>query len=172
MSKSILGVSYNPPYISGSNSTTTGATSETMLNHIYIPANTFQQYDSIIVNTRIVKTTTGATVSLRLRVHTSAAVGGNVVGFYNSTATTHTFIPLERRLSIQDMTTSTIVFTATQSLSSDFGGGSANSNSNFSINWTTDQYIIVTGQTTGSSEALNCPFIFTELLNHSTNFDV
>jgi hypothetical protein len=164
MSKSILGVSYNPPYISGSNSTTTGATSETMLNHIYIPANTFQQYDSFIVNTRIRKNTTGATASLRLRIHTSASVGGNMVGFYNSTLSTHTLIPFERRFTIQTLSTDTEVFTSTTTLSSDFGGAPTTAISSFSIDWSVDQYIIVTGQSTSATEALNCPFIYTELL--------
>lgn len=165
MRRSINGVTYNPPYITGTNSTTTGTTSETMLNHVFIPANTFKQYDLFGVQTRISKTTTGATCSLRLRVHTSAAVGGTVVGIFTATTASDTCIPFERRISIQNTTTSTIAFsTSTTNLSQDFASLSTNDWSTFNIDWTTDQYIIVTSQTTSTAEVVNCPYIYLDLI--------
>lgn len=165
MRRSINGVTYNPPYIMGTNSTTTSTTSETMLNHVFIPANTFKQYDLFGLQTRISKTSTGATCSLRVRINTSAAVGGTVVGIFTPTTASDTCIPFERRFSIQNTTTSTIGFsTSTTNTPLDFSALSTNDWSTFSIDWTTGQFIIVTSQTTSLSEVVNCPYIYLDLI--------
>lgn len=165
MRRSINGVTYNPPYITGTNSTSTGTTSETILNHVYIPANTFKQYDLFGVQTRITKTTTSATCSLRLRIHTSMAVGGNVVGIFTPSLASDTVLPFERRVSIQNTTTSTNVLnTSVTNNVQDFSAANSADIQTFSINWTLNQYVIVTYQTTNTSEVLNCPYIYLDLI--------
>lgn len=165
MYRKINDITYNPPSIAGTNSTTTGTTAETILNHVYLPANTYGLYDLVGVQTRLTKTTSGSTFSVRLRIGTSLNTSQTLVGFANSSAVGDQILPFSRRLSIQSLTTDTRVINSSAStLSQDFQAGSNNTINTFSIDWTQNLYIIVTSQTTGSSEVVNCPFIYLDLI--------
>lgn len=164
MIRTVNGVTYNPPAIYGTNSTVTGTTSETILNSVVVPANTFKQYDIVGVQTRITKTTTSGTVVLRLRIGTTLNTSQTQAGTFTSASSTHTFIPFDRRLSIQNTTTTTRVLDATANFTSDFGGAFTTTMSTLAINWTVNNFIILTAQPGSSSDVVNCGFIYLDLI--------
>jgi hypothetical protein len=164
MIRKINGITYNPPADYGDTATTSVGTTETILNSVLVPANTFKIYDIVGIQTRIRKTTTNATINLRLRIGTTLNTSQTQVGIFTSASSAHSYIPFDRRLSIQSTTTDTRVLVSTTSYVSDYGGAFPSDMTTLSIDWTSDNYIIITGQTTTSTDTLNCGYIYLDLI--------
>jgi hypothetical protein len=164
MLRAVNGISYNPPYIYGTNSTYSGS-AETVVNHVFVPANTFKQYDLFGVQTRLTKTTTTATFSVRIRIGTAVNTSGTLAGIYTSTTTTHTVAPIERRFSIQSLTNDTRVIPVSLSRAQDYSDASGTTAiSSLSIDWTQNQYIVITSQTTSAAQVINCPYVYLDII--------
>lgn len=163
MIRKVNGVTYNPPAVYGNTSTTSVGTTETILNSVLIPANTFKIYDIVGIQTRIRKTTTTSTVVLNVRIGPTLNTSQTLAATFTSALASHTFIPLDRRLSIQS-STSTKVLNTSLSFSSEYAGNFTSDVSSLSINWTVNNYIIVTGRSSSSTNTLNCGYIYLDLI--------
>lgn len=166
MISKVKGIEYNPPRTTGQTAGYGASTSERVVNSLLIPAGSFKQYDLFGIDSRLIKSGTNGTVTVRIRIATSVAGGltGALVGTYTSTATTHTLIPIMRRLSIQNLTNSTVVLTNTTSASGDFAGPSVGFSTVTTIDWSVDQYVIITSQTASSIDTVYCPYIITDFI--------
>lgn len=166
MIRKVNGVTYNPPAVYGDTSTTSVGTTETILNSVLIPANTFKIYDIVGIQTRITKTTTTSTVVLNVRIGPTLNTSQTLAATFTSASAAHTFIPLDRRLSIQNLTTSTKVLNTSLSFSSEYAGSFTSDATSLSIDWTVNNYIIVTGRSSSSTNTLNCGYIYLDLIEN------
>lgn len=164
MIKNVNGITYNPPYSINNNTITSGTTSETILNSVLVPANTFKRFDVVGIQSRIRKTTTAGAVTMRLRIGPTLNTSQTQVAVSSGGTAAQTFLPFNRRISLQSLTTETIVFPTTTTEISDHAANSTTTMSTLSINWTVDNYIIITGQPASTSENINCPFIILDLI--------
>jgi hypothetical protein len=141
----------------------TGTTSETLLKSFLIPANTFSSTSGFRVQVRIYKPN-GSTFggNYRIYVNTTSALGGaqilgpvalNTSGFAIAASLFRSFL-------IVNQTNSTIITGNTAAFDPDIQGGTyTNINT---INWSINQYIIVTATnniTTGISQCLSVQII-------------
>lgn len=140
----------------------TGTVAETILSTILIPANTFNLYDIIDIESRLRKTNTNGTATIRIRIGTTQVLGATLFATFTSSAAVHTYIPIYRRLTIKNITTATETLTATDSVVTDMGAITT-INTNIAVDWTVDNYIIVTGQLANAADTMNLMFI---VLNH------
>ena len=69
-----------------------------------------------------------------------------------------------RRLSIPAITNSTYSLTSTTSLSWDFASPSTGWENITTINWSSDQYIIITTECASVSDTIYCPYIITDFM--------
>lgn len=166
MIRSINGIDYNPPSVKGNNTTASIGTTETILNSVLVPGNTFKIYDVVGVQTRIRKTNAISNVTIRMRIGTTLNTTQTLAGTFTTSSNLHTFIPFDRRMSIQNLTTNTTVVSASTSIVSDGAGNFTNSESVLAIDWTVDNYIIITGQSASSTNTLNCGYIYLDLIEY------
>ncbi len=157
------GIEISPPSNVVTNDFTTtnitGTVAETILTTVLIPANTFKLYDIIDIESRLRKTNANATATIRLRVNTTEVIAGStLVATFTSTAVSHTYIPIYRRLTIKNLTTGTETIPGATSRLADINASTL-VNSNISIDWTVDQYIIATGQLGNASDIMNLMFV-------------
>jgi hypothetical protein len=146
MIRKVEGQTYNPPkegLMSSSGQTLTGT--ETVLDSVLIPANTFTQYDVVDIISRIIKTGSNQRPIVRIRIGPSINTSQTLVGTNDTGATTALLIPTFRRLFIQNVSNSTYVLNtgSTFLLIIDINAPNAYSNIT-TIDWTVDNYIIIT----------------------------
>lgn len=165
------GVDLSPPYTGATNSYTTvnitGTVAETILSTIFVPANTFKQYDMVGIESRIRKTSTNGTATIRLRVGTTQSLSAMQIATFTSTSAAHTYIPIMRRMVIKTLngtSDGTEIVTSSTSLVSDSYRDGDTGVSNLAINWTVDNYIIATGQLGSASDTMNCMFLITDYI--------
>ncbi len=159
MISKIKGIEYNPPRTTGSTTAYGSSTVERVVNSVLIPGGSLKQYDLFGIDTRLIKSGTSGTVTLRIRIGTTSTTSGILVGTYTSTSAAHTLIPSMRRLSIQNLTNSTLVITPTTSLAIDIA--TVGFSTITTIDWTVDQYVIITSQAASASDTIYCPYIIT-----------
>lgn len=165
MLRELNNTTYNPPFKLTSATHSPGST-ETILNSVLIPGSTFKQYDVVGIQTRVVKQTILSGPTVRIRIGPSLSTSETLAAVYRVTAT-WSFLPLDRRLSIQNLTTDTrVLSTDIINNSSDISGGFTYSRSSLSIDWTVDNYIIVTA-TSSVNEVINCGYIITDIIESS-----
>jgi hypothetical protein len=156
--RKINDITVNGPVNGATGVSITGGITEVVAQSVLIPANTFLQYDIIGLYGRLRKQNTNDTATIRLRINTTPTVGGQLVGTYASTSATHLLIPISRRLVIKTLDGTgdgTMVMGNTAGESTDIGMTNQ-SYSNLAINWSVDNYLIVTGQLRNASDILNC----------------
>jgi len=146
MIRKVEGQTYNPPkegLMGSSGQTLTGT--ETVLDSVLIPANTFTQYDVVDIISRIIKTGGNQRPIVRIRIGPSIDTSQTLVGTNDTGATTALLIPTFRRLFIQNVSNSTYVLNtgSTFLLIIDINAPNAYSNIT-TIDWTVDNYIIIT----------------------------
>lgn len=144
----------------------TGTTAETVLSTVLVPGNTFKQYDIIDLESRLRKTGNGGLATIRIRVGTTVSTGATLLATYTSTSVLHTFIPIFRRFVIKNISTGTECMPATTSAPNDITQLLV-INSNISVDWTVNQYIIVTGQLNSSADTMNCLYIILKHIDGS-----
>ena len=146
MIRKVEGQTYNPPkegLMSSSGQTLTAT--EAVIDSVLIPANTFTQYDVVDIISRIVKTGSNQQPIVRIRIGPSINTSQTLVGTNQTGATTALLIPTFRRLFIQNVSNSTYVLNtgSTFLLIIDINAPNAYSNIT-TIDWTVDNYIIIT----------------------------
>lgn len=164
------GVDLSAPYNGVTNSFTTvnitSTTAEVILSTVLIPANTFKLYDIIDIESRLRKTNNNATATIRVRIGTTESLGATLFATFTSTSSTHSYIPIYRRLVIKNLTTGTETLPSATSSVADFRVVSL-INSNIAVDWTVDNYIVVTGQLGNASDIMNCMFVILKHIDGS-----
>jgi len=160
----ISGVTYNPPRTTGQTTAYASSTAERVVNSVIIPGGSLRQTDQIGIDSRVIKSGANGTVTVRIRIGTALNTSQTLVATYTSTSASHTFVPIMRRLAIANIANSTYVLTSTGSLSWDFASPSAGFQNISTIDWASDQYIIITTQCVSASDTVYCPYIITDFM--------
>lgn len=146
MIRKVEGQTYNPPkegLMSSSGQTLTGT--EAVIDSVLIPANTFAQYDVVDIISRIIKTGSNQLPIVRIRIGPSINTSQTLVGTNQTGATTTLLTPTFRRLFIQNVSNSTYVLNTGSTLLSIIDLNPPIEYSNITtIDWTVDNYIIIT----------------------------
>lgn len=140
------------------------STSNTLINSLLIPANTFSSGDIVTIETCVTKSATNGAFSFYFYVNTSATlVGATLVATNTSVANTIRVAQLYRRLAIDVAAgtgNGTIVLNASFAARDDIGVGNYTTGfSTLTTNWTVDQYLIVSGSVVSTSDTLSCQWI-------------
>lgn len=131
----------------------TGTTARTAIRSVLIPANTFTVGDFIHVYNSIVKTTTAADYSARIFINTTNThSGATLLATYASVSTGATTLAFDRLLAVKSSTITEVLAAGSTFLS--FTGIGINVNNNPNINWTVDQYLIITVDLLNSSDSV------------------
>jgi len=138
--------------------------SNTIINSILIPANTFSANSIVTLESCVTKSGAVYNASMFFYYNTSASLtGASLIATFSNFGTTTRAAQLYRRMSI---VTSDGSGDGTQVLLTSFNGrddiGSFNYTGGFStlsINWTSDVYLIVSGLIANSAESLTCQWI-------------
>ena len=162
----ISGVTYNPPRTTGQTTAYSSSTVERVVNSVLIPGGSLlSSYSAQIgIDSRVIKSGANGTVTVRIRIGTVANTSQTLVATYTSTSASHTFVPIMRRLVILIITNSTYSLTGTTSLSWDFASPSTGWGEITTIDWASDQYIIITTQCVSASDTIYCPYIITDFM--------
>jgi hypothetical protein len=138
----------------------TGTTSNTFCKAMLVPANTFVVGDVPMLTTRIIKGTSGlGTITARVYVNTVANISGSPILLATTPAqiaSTRSFATM-RNIAIESATES-IVTSATTANSIEEAVTSA-AETTMNIDWTIDQYIVVSIQLGSASDNGNCRYI-------------
>lgn len=140
----------------------TGTTVGTLTSSILIPANTVSTGDIIYVKTRVRKTGIAGILVTRMYVNTSAAIGGSLVGTSATAAATSLYFQYARTLAVKSSTN-------TETMA---GNGNINPDDNTSltvavstnnIDWTQNQYLIVSVQNGSTADSSRSSFIHAQI---------
>ena len=159
----ISGVTFNPPRTTGQTTAYASSTAERVVNSVIMPGGSFLAGDHLGIDSRVIKSGANGTVTVRIRIGTVANTSQTLVATYTSTSSAHTYVPIMRRLLLNNLTNSTYVFTAATSNSWDYAGPSLGWQNLTTINWASDQYIIITTQCASASDTIYCPYIITDI---------
>ena len=124
----------------------TGTTSETLITSFLIPANTLTTGDAFLLISRVRKTGTSGSLTLKVRIHTSSAVAGNIIYSANTVNASSASGQMYRWALIKSSSNTEVMPTSVI----DDIAASQTAVSTFNIDWTVDQYVIFT-ITLGSS---------------------
>jgi hypothetical protein len=146
MIRKVEGQTYNPPkegLMSATGQAITGT--EAVIDSVLIPANTFAQYDIVDILNRVVKTGTNQNVVVKIRIGPSIDTSQTLVGRSEQAGTINVLTPIFRRLFIQNVSNSTYVLNEGTTYTGviDLSPSIAYSNIT-TIDWTVDNYIIIT----------------------------
>jgi hypothetical protein len=138
----------------------TGTTSNTFCKAMLVPANTFVVGDVPMLTTRIIKGTSGlGTITARVYVNTVANISGSPILLATTpaqVASTRSFATM-RNISIESATESIVTSATTANSIEEAVTAAAETTMN--IDWTIDQYIVVSIQLGSSSDNGNCRYI-------------
>ncbi len=167
MLRAVNSISYNPPSKLTTATFSPGST-ETILSSVLIPASTVIPYDLLGIQVRVVKVPSESSLfgltTVKIRIGPTISTSETQVAILQTTTASQDLIQMNRRLSIQNITTDTKVFSTSTSQRSDHAFESTTSISSLAIDWTVANYIIVSATSSSSSEVLNCGYIVTDLL--------
>ena len=142
----ITGVAIND---TATSTTVTGTTTETITETIFVPANTIKDGDIFLLNARMsgIKSVS-ATTLYKVYINTSAAIGGTAITGTTGTglSTTQALGTLYRYLYINkaDGTGTGTAFVNASVANETLGGFLSTQYATAAINWTQDQYIVIT----------------------------
>jgi hypothetical protein len=131
------------PYITDITANTVTGTSELLLVSVLIPANTFVADNHFQVNFRLTRPASTGQSTFRFYLNTTAVIGGTNFGSYQLASSAVTGFKLIRSFSIINATTTTNYNSVANNVVTDWGGGT---DTNAAINWTVDQYLVVSAQ--------------------------
>ncbi len=140
----------------------TGTTSSTLTGSILIPANTVAVGDIIYVKMRIRKTGTGGTVTTRMYVNTSAAIGGSLIATSATAAATTLYFQYSRTLAVKS-TINTESMAGNLNVNADDNTSVTVAVSASNINWTVDQYLIVAVANSSLTDVTRSSFIHAQI---------
>lgn len=141
---------YSSIRITQDSATITGTTSETLLASTLVPANTFSVDDVINLEIRCKRASATSTTSHRIRVNTSNSLSGatSIALVQNHNAI---LMPTFSRNLVIKSSTNTEVMGTSATFSTDVGSITS-AISSINIDWTIDQYIIISVQPSASAE--------------------
>lgn len=130
----------------------TGTTSGTLTASVLIPANTVAVGDVIYVKTRIRKTGTAGTVTTRMYINTSAAIGGSLIATSATAVAASLYFQYARTLAVKS-STNTESMAGNLNVNADDNTSVTTAVSASNIDWTQNQYLVValTNSATGDS---------------------
>lgn len=134
--------------------TISNTTSEVELKSLFIKANTFKIGDALQLFAIFFRATSNNNVILRFRANTTNDLNGSPIQISTFTITLSQLYNIYRRvLLIKNATTNTQSYPPTVSLADD--GASAGAAGVLAIDWTVDQYIMITAQMLGGSDTIS-----------------
>jgi hypothetical protein len=136
----------------------TGTTTQTILQSVLIPANTFVAGDLLETLVRGVKSGTAGINTFRFNINTSLSLVGMTTLYSVNMAAGSTYIQTERTYNIINATTNTQSFGITSTLTTDTQNSST-AVSTLAIDWTVNQYFFVTGQLANTGDTFTSNFI-------------
>jgi hypothetical protein len=136
----------------------TGTTASTLTASILIPANTIAVGDVIYVKTRIRKTGVLGTVTTRMYVNTSSAIGGSLIATSASAAATTLMFQYTRSLAVKT-STNTETMAGNLNVNADDNTAVTTAVSANNIDWTQNQYLVVAVQNGSTSDSSRSSFI-------------
>lgn len=139
--------------------TVTGTTANTYTDSVLIPANSVAVGDVIAFRNRVRKTGTAGLLSVRAYVNTSAVIGGANVAI-SSNANTSRYSQMVRQLVVKS-STNTEGFPIGGVFTDDAQTGTVVVNS--SIDWTVDQYLVISVQNTSAADSTISSFIHVQV---------
>jgi hypothetical protein len=135
----------------------TGTTASTLTATILIPANTVSVGDVIYVKTRVRKTGTAGTLTTRMYINTSSAIGGSLIATSAAAATTLMF-QYSRSLAVKS-TTNTESMAGNLNVNADDNTAVTTAVSANNIDWTVAQYLVVAVQNGSTADSSRSSFI-------------
>lgn len=136
----------------------TGTTTSTLTASILIPANTVSVGDVIYVKTRIRKTGVLGTVTTRMYVNTSSAIGGSLIATSATAVLTTLMFQFTRTLAVKTAT-NTETMAGNLNVNADDNTGVTTAVSANNIDWTQNQYLVVAVQNGSTSDSSRSSFI-------------
>lgn len=136
------------PYLSNITSNTVTGLTEQLLVSLLIPANTYTANSHIQFNGRFTRPASTGQTTIKFYLNTSAAIGGTNFGSFQLGSGANTSIRIMRTMSIINATTTTNYNAVGNTVGSDFGAGT---DTNAAINWTIDQYFVVSAQSNSAT---------------------
>lgn len=140
----------------------TGTTTSTLTSSILIPANTVAVGDVIYVKTRIRKTGSAGTLTVRMYINTSAAIGGSLIATSSANATSTVYFQYNRTLAVKT-TTNTETMAGNFNINPDDNVASSATVSTSNIDWTVDQYLVVAVQNGNTADSSRSSFIHVQV---------
>lgn len=120
----------------------TGTTANTLVTSFNIPANTVKVGDAWELKYRVRKTGVAGVLTITVYVNTSAAIGGTILGIYQTTATA-LGIMMQRNVIIKTATNTEVMNTGTSNQAFDYLNSTV-AYSALNIDWTVQQYLVFT----------------------------
>jgi len=136
----------------------TGTTVSTLTSSVLIPANTVTTGDILYIKTRVRKTGTAGTLTTRMYVNTSAAIGGSLIGTSAAAAATTLMFQYTRSLAVKSATNSESM-AGNLNVNADDNSAVTTAVSANNINWTVDQYIVIAVQNGSTADTSRSSFI-------------
>lgn len=136
----------------------TGTTVSTLTSSILIPANTVTTGDILYIKTRVRKTGTAGTLTTRMYVNTSAAIGGSLIGTSASAAATTLMFQYTRSLAVKSATNSETM-AGNLNVNADDNTAVTTAVSANNIDWTQNQYIVIAVQNGSTADSSRSSFI-------------
>lgn len=133
-------------------STVASSTTEGIIKSVLVPANTFAQGDCITISTINKKVGAAGAVTIKLKSNTTNALPGTTLGTYTSSAGT-LYFPFDRTGIIKTSNNNTQFYNATNTTQvADRTLSGTVAVSNIVLNWTVDQYIIISMQNAAAAD--------------------
>ena len=136
----------------------TGTTVSTLTSSILIPANTVTTGDIIYIKTRVRKTGTAGTLTTRMYINTSAAIGGSLIATSAAAAATTLMFQYSRSLAVKS-TTNTESMAGNLNVNADDNTAVTTAVSANNIDWTVAQYLVVAVQNGSTADSSRSSFI-------------
>ena len=136
------------PYLTNITSNTVTGLTEQLLVSLLIPANTYGADSHIQFNGRFTRPASSGQTTIKFYLNTSAVIGGTNFGSFQLGSGANTSIRMMRTMSIINATTTTNYNAVGNTVGSDFGAGT---DTNAAIDWTIDQYFVVSAQSNSAT---------------------
>ena len=139
--------------------TVSASTSNTVLQSILIPANTFKAGDLIEASYRLKKVGVNNTCAVRLAVNTSLTTAGyTIMATTNFNPANNLYNSVQRVFQVITANNNTESFGSLTLSNTDFTNNTA-AVSNLSIDWTVDQYVFTAALPVSSSDSITSTYL-------------
>lgn len=140
----------------------TGTTVSTLTTSVLIPANTVTTGDILYIKTRVRKTGTAGTLTTRMYINTSAAIGGSLIATSASAAATTLMFQYSRSLAVKS-TTNTESMAGNLNVNADDNTAVTTAVSANNIDWTVNQYLVVAVQNGSTADTSRSSFVHAQV---------